>query len=136
MSSRSPTAKGLHSLSQSNFIGEVRQSPTSNQSIVRSRSSSAHKRSSEELTFGDMEHTNEIIMSHRSPKLQRGVGNYPGTSGNHDESGKEMRRAHDENRQWKDVRLPYGLSILLAWMALSLKRRTWEMKELPLYLAD
>ncbi|KAM3395120.1 putative protein isoform X1 [Capsicum galapagoense] len=103
MSSRSPTAKGLHSLSQSNFIGEVRQSPTSNQSIVRSRSSSAHKRSSEELTFGDMEHTNEIIMSHRSPKLQRGVGNYPGTSGNHDESGKEMRRAHDENRQWKDI---------------------------------
>ncbi|MCD7470466.1 hypothetical protein HAX54_010368 [Datura stramonium] len=104
---RSPSAKGLHSLAQSNSIcssiGEVMQSPTSNKSIGRIKNSSAHKRSSEELTFGDMEHTNEIIMSHRSPKLQRGVGNYPGTSGNPDDRGKEMPRAHDELRQWKDI---------------------------------
>lgn len=111
------------------------QSPRSNQSIGRPRNSSAHKRSSEELTFGDMEHTNEIIMSHRSPKLQRGVGNYPGTSGNPDDSGKEMHRAHDELRQWKDVRLLYGLPLLLAWMTLLLKRAR-EMKKLPLHLAD
>ncbi|CAN4110119.1 unnamed protein product [Withania somnifera] len=102
-SSRSPSTKGLHSLAQSNSIFEAMQSPTFNQSIGRPRNSSAHKRSNAELTFGDMEHANEIIMSHRSPKLHRGVGNYPGTLGNPDDSGKETRRAHDPLRQWKDI---------------------------------
>ncbi|KAK4341783.1 hypothetical protein RND71_037599 [Anisodus tanguticus] len=106
-SSRSPSSKGLHSLAQSNTayssIGETLQSPTFYQSIGRPRNSSAHKRSSEELTFGDMEHTDEIITSQRSPKLQRGVGNNPGTLGHPDDTGKEMVRAHLELRQWKDI---------------------------------
>lgn len=126
-SSRSPSAKGLHPLAQSNSIcssiGEVMQSPTPNQFIGRLRSSSAHKRSSEELTFGDMEHTNEIIMSHRSPKRQRGVGNYPGTSGNPDDRGKEMPRAHDELRQWKDINSKY-MDDTVEWIPLPKERLT------------
>ncbi|XP_004243880.1 uncharacterized protein [Solanum lycopersicum] len=126
-SSQSPSAKGHHSLAQSNSIcfsiDKVMQSPRSNQSIGRPRNSSAHKRSSEELTFGDMEHTNEIIMSHRSPKLQRGVGNYPGTSGNPDDSGKEMHRAHDELRQWKDINSKF-MDDADEWISLPKERLT------------
>ncbi|XP_015169008.1 uncharacterized protein [Solanum tuberosum] len=126
-SSRSPSAKGHHSLAQSNSIcfsiDEVMQSPRSNQSIGRPRNSSAHKRSSEELTFGDMEHTNEIIMSHRSPKLQRGVDNHPGTSGNPDDSGKEMHRAHDELRQWKDINSKF-MDDADEWISLPKERLT------------
>ncbi|XP_009620239.1 uncharacterized protein [Nicotiana tomentosiformis] len=107
-SSRSPPAKGFHLLAQSNTtcssVGEAVQSPTCNQSIGRPRNSSAHKRCSEELTYGDMEHTNEIIMSQSSSKLQRGVGNSPAISGRPDDSGKEMLRAHLELRQWKDIK--------------------------------
>ncbi|KAK4369273.1 hypothetical protein RND71_013065 [Anisodus tanguticus] len=106
-SSRSPSSKGLHSLAQSNTahssVGETMQSPTFNQSIGRPRHSSAHKRSSEELAFGDMEHTDEIITSQRSPKLQRGVGNNPGILGHPGGIGKEMVTAHLELRQWKDI---------------------------------
>ncbi|KAJ8568631.1 hypothetical protein K7X08_028164 [Anisodus acutangulus] len=106
-SSRSPSSKGLHSLAQSNTahssVGETMQSPTFNQSIGRPRHSSAHKRSSEELAFGDMEHTDEIITSQRSPKLQRGVGNNPGILGHPGDIGKEMVTAHLELRQWKDI---------------------------------
>ncbi|XP_019249306.1 PREDICTED: uncharacterized protein LOC109228611 isoform X2 [Nicotiana attenuata] len=107
-SSRSPPAKGFHVLAQSNTtcssVGEAVQSPTCNQSIGRPRNSSAHKRCSEELTYGDMEHTNQIIMSQSSSKLQRGVGNSPGISGRPDDSRKEMLRAHLELRQWKDIK--------------------------------
>ncbi|XP_075079553.1 uncharacterized protein LOC107810186 isoform X1 [Nicotiana tabacum] len=107
-SSRSPPAKGFHLLAQSNTtcssVGEAVQSPTCNHSIGRPRNSSAHKRCSEELTYGDMEHTNEIIMSQSSSKLQRGVGNSPGISGRPDDSRKEMLRAHLELRQWKDIK--------------------------------
>ncbi|XP_060191109.1 uncharacterized protein LOC132620450 isoform X2 [Lycium barbarum] len=84
-------------------IDPQEQSPTFNQSAGRSKNSSAHKRSREELTFGDMEHTDEIITSQRSPKLQRGVGNNPGTLGHPDDIGQEMVRAHPELRQRKDI---------------------------------